>query len=136
MCRGPQRACPFRSYKRRSSKRFLPCKGAHFPPKFDTMTMIALAYSEGWLLTMCVSDQYFLEHLLQNILKFLTYVEFCRRDAIHFEVSFFLLNLICPSLPFIEPCLRRPTFNKETLKGSQPHLFQTIIEFHPNFDHT
>lgn len=31
------------------AKRFSPCKGAHFPPKFDTMTGIALAYSEGWL---------------------------------------------------------------------------------------
>lgn len=26
---------------------------------------------------------------------------------------------------FIEPCLRRPKFDKETLKGSQPHLLQT-----------
>lgn len=35
------------------AKRFLPFKGAHFPPKFNTMTMTALAYLEGWLLTMC-----------------------------------------------------------------------------------
>lgn len=28
------------------AKRFLPFKGGHFPPNFDTMTMIALAYSE------------------------------------------------------------------------------------------
>lgn len=33
---------------------------------------------------------------------------------------------------FIESCLHRPKFDKETLKGSQPFLLQTIIEFHPN----
>lgn len=33
---------------------------------------------------------------------------------------------------FIKLCLQRPKFDKETLKGGQPHLFQTIIELHPN----
>lgn len=82
----------------------------------------------------------FLEHLPQNILKSLTYVEFYGGDTIHFGVSSFLLNshmslsLFSPLMKalFIESCLHRPKFDKETLKGSQPLLLQTIIELHPN----
>lgn len=60
-------------------------------------------------------------------------MEFCGGVAVRFGASPFLLNLLGLSLSplslndalFIEPCLRRPKFDKETLKGSQPHLLQT-----------
>lgn len=62
----------------------------------------------------------------------------------HFETFSFLLNLICLSLSppsllppllkalFIKLCLQRTKFDKDTLKESQPHLFQAMIELHPN----
>lgn len=59
VCRRPREPAHLGATREGLARRFLPFKGAHFAPKFNIMTMIALAYSVGLLLAICVSDKYF-----------------------------------------------------------------------------
>lgn len=54
------------------------------------------------------------------------YVEHFGGDALYFAAASFFLNLLCLSpimeAHLMEPCLHRPTFDREILKGSHVSL--------------
>ena len=62
-----------------------------------------------------------------HICIYMSYVYVCKWHKTYHPLLIFLLSL--DDSLFIEPCLHRPKFDKETLKGSQPHLLQTWQNF-------
>lgn len=104
------------------------------------MTITALSYSEGWLLSMCVTDKYFGNPFLRttqnswHMGSFVGEMLYILEHPPSIYISYASLSLLSPLIEplFIKPYLHKPKYDKETWKESQPQLFQTMIEPYPD----
>lgn len=102
-----------------------------YPQNLRTWLLLVFPVQKGdhWTCVLAIN----ILEALRHILKFLKYSNILLPPKSYVCVS---SPTPCPfplmKALFIRLCLQRPKFDKETLKGGQPHLFLTMIVFHPN----